>query len=429
MGFRLAQGGEVSPLSPYEQAHAVLRNLPDGVNLILLCASKNGIFASLGSLYWLINDFFFGGRAPIAFVVTHLDTLDERWWERNQESITARTGIPVQSIPHACVTTVQAGGDQSRQALKALFQTYAAATPPIPPCLNLSSHTTTSIDLITHCRLSPSEAAALIEEFAKPVRPLNVVFFGETGVGKSSVIDLIVGHPIANVGSGLDPCTLDPRAYKISTGMQQFQIWDTVGFEPVSIRHDLPGSRAAMTATQLIRRLSREGGIDLIVFVKTCSRLTPSELNCYRLFREVLCGGKVPAALVVTHLESYNPMESWWEVNGQALLKSIGGIVIGHACITSLSSYDPDGMQLDKKLLESRLSVQAMLEDCVSSRSRRARVEGISAELRLKITGGWVTHKRKMTVDNLRDRCGLTREQAERLIGVYYGSGGLDILC
>ena len=284
MGFGFAHGGEVSPLSPYEQAHAVLRNLPDGVNLILLCASKGGIFASLGSLYWLINDFFFGGRAPIAFVVIHLDAFDERWLERNQDSITEITGIPVQSIPHACVTTVQEGRDQSKQALKALFRTYATATPPISPRLDLSSHTTASLDLTTHCKLSLSEATALVEEFGRPLRPFNIVFFGEAGVGKSSVINLIVGHPLANVSSGVDPCTLDTCAYQISTGMHQFQIWDTVGFGSIPMGHDLPDSRAAMTATQLIRHLSREGGIDLVVFIKSHGQLTSSELNCYRFF-------------------------------------------------------------------------------------------------------------------------------------------------
>ena len=149
-----------------EEAHAVLRNLPDGVHLILLCASKNGIVASLRSLYWLINDLFFGGRAPIAFVVTHLDTPDERWWERNRESITARTGIPVQSIPHACVTTVKrAHHDRSKQALKALFPTY---TSPIPLRLDFSSRTTASLDLSTRCNLALTEATALVEEFSKP---------------------------------------------------------------------------------------------------------------------------------------------------------------------------------------------------------------------------------------------------------------------
>ncbi|KAF8548050.1 kinase-like protein [Imleria badia] len=63
MGFRLAREGDTNPLLPYKQAHTVLRNLTDGVNLILLCARKDEIFASLGGLYRLIKDFFYGGRA------------------------------------------------------------------------------------------------------------------------------------------------------------------------------------------------------------------------------------------------------------------------------------------------------------------------------------------------------------------------------
>ena len=47
-------GEDIIPLLPHEQAHAVLRNLPDGVHLIL---RKDGIAPSLGSLYrvsWVV---------------------------------------------------------------------------------------------------------------------------------------------------------------------------------------------------------------------------------------------------------------------------------------------------------------------------------------------------------------------------------------
>jgi hypothetical protein len=63
--YQISIGGDICPLLPYEQAHTVLR-----VHLLLLCARKDEI-TSLGSLYRLINDFFFGGQAPIAIVGTH----------------------------------------------------------------------------------------------------------------------------------------------------------------------------------------------------------------------------------------------------------------------------------------------------------------------------------------------------------------------
>ena len=367
MGFHLARGGDTNPLLPYEQAHAVLRNLTGGINLILLCARKDGIFASLGGLYWLISDFFYSGRAPMAFVVTQCDTPDVGWWERNQDIIAQRTGIPVHFIPHACITTIQTGCDQSKQTLKALLENYATTVPPITLRLDLSSYKTASLRLAIHCGLSKFEATTLVKQFNRPHRPFNVVFFGKAGSGKSSVINLLAGHPIAQVSSGVNVCTSEFHSYKIATqGMQQFQIWDTVGFDPVSSFDESSGSRAGVNAAQLIRYLSGEGGIDLIVFVKIRGPLTPSELHCYRLFEEVLCEGRVPVALVITHLESYNPMETWWRTNGDSFLRVLSGKVIGHACITSHMSGVAEDPWFSEKLEKSRLSIQDMLEDCVS---------------------------------------------------------------
>ncbi|KAI9569758.1 P-loop containing nucleoside triphosphate hydrolase protein [Boletus coccyginus] len=350
-------GFDTNTLLPYEQAYTVLRSLADGVSLILLCARKDKTFPSLGSAYQLINDFFYGGRAPIALVMTHFDTPDEGWWERNHGAITQKTNIPVQSIPNVCITTVQTSSDQSRQALKALLENYATTSAPSLLRLNPSSVTTASL-VSASCGLSYWDAEVLAKILEKP-RPANVVFFGNTGSGKSSLINLIAGHTIAEVSSG-GVCTLDSRPYKIRIGARWLQIWDTMGFKS---SHD---TRATESATQLIRSLPGEGGIDLIVFIMRGS-LTPSELSCYRLFEEVLCGGQVPVALVVTHLESYNPMEEWWETNGNDLLKHLRGNVIGHACITSHMSGVQEDPGLSDKLKESRLSVRVLLEDCVSS--------------------------------------------------------------
>ncbi|KAG8216986.1 kinase-like domain-containing protein [Butyriboletus roseoflavus] len=164
--FHLARG-DISHLSPYEQAHAVLRNLPDGVHLILLCARKDEI-PSLGSLFWLINDFFFGGRAPVAFVVTHFDDFNQRLWDRNQRSIAKMTGIPIQSILHAFRTTALTGDDDD-QKLKALL---ANAVSSIPLPLDHSSHAAAARDIATRCKLSDSDAADLVERFN---RSCNVV--------------------------------------------------------------------------------------------------------------------------------------------------------------------------------------------------------------------------------------------------------------
>ena len=416
-GFRLPRGGGISPLSPYEQAHAILRDIPDGVHLILLCAHKDEFTPSLRSLYWLVNDFFFGGRAPVALLITHFDNPDKKWLERSRRGIYKRTNIPVQSIPHAYITTARSGCDQARQALMLLLENYATSVTPVPLRLDLSSHEAAAVAIANKCELSNSDAAALVEKLSRPRNPLNVVLFGKAGAGKSAVINLTAGRPVAQVSSNIDCCTLDPCSYTIDTTTRQFHVWDTVGFNGIRDGHDMT-RQAVLKAVQLVRDLTAGSGVDLLVFVKDCGKLTASELNCYRLFEQFLCEGQVPVAVVVTRLEDYEIMEQWWEMNGDGL-NVLSGNVIGHACITSLASQDPEDTKFNDKLSESRLTVQALFEGCFAC----PKGEGASTQLRTKDNEDVDRVPEQMTVENLESQCGLTKELAKEVVRLYNGGG------
>lgn len=439
MGFNQAEAKGIDQLAPYEQAHALLRNLQDGVDLILLCARKDGINASLRSLYWLLDSFFFGGRAQIALILTHFDTPDDQWWGRNRNDIAQRCGIPVQFLPYACITTVQNGSpqsdtlyNQSKQVLKALLEDHAIAPTPTPLPLDLSSAIASAKaveSLNAYCKLSISDATILVEKFKLPKRPFHAVLFGEVGAGKSSVVNLVVGQPKAKTSSRLASCTLDACSYEINTGLHQFLVWDTVGLNGIHLEHDVCG-KAIENAARLVRDLHKQGGIDLLVFCKKFGRLTASELSCFRLFQEFLCDNQIPVAFVITHLESQDPMEKWWETNGEDLLKAFNlktSAVVGHACITAIASEDPEYHRFHDKLLLSRESIQAMLEDSISF-GNTFKDEGTWVMLLLKKLVGMVKvgnppKKEKITVKNLMGRCGLTQEQAEDLTKLLYTQG------
>ncbi|KAI9572112.1 P-loop containing nucleoside triphosphate hydrolase protein [Boletus coccyginus] len=439
MGFNQAEAKDTNTLSPFEQAHALLRNLQDGVDLVLLCARKDGINASLRSLYWLLDSFFFGGRAQIALVLTHFDIPDDQWWGRNRNVIAQKCNIPVQFLPYVCITTVQNGSpgsdplyNQSKQALKALLQEHATA--PTPLRLDLSSDiasTAAAETLNVHCQLNIPDATTLVEKFRSPKRPFHAILFGESGVGKSSVINLVLGDSVAEVSSGINSCTLGYRSYKINTGLHQFLVWDTVGLNDM-VEHNVCG-RAIENAIELIRDLHKQGGVDLLVFCKKHGRFSASELSNFRLFQEFLCEGQIPVAFIITHLEFHDPMEGWWETNGEGLLKACKlktGAVAGHACITSRALEDPDDRKHHDKLSLSRQSVQAMLEDSISYGSAFTKDEGIWVMSFLKKLVGLVRvqrhppRKEKITVRSLVERCGLTKEQAEELIKLLYNTGG-----
>jgi len=171
----------------------------------------------------------------------------------------------------------------------------------------------------------------------------------------------------------------------------------------------------------------------LLVFCKKNGRLSPSELNNLRLFQEFLCEGQIPVAFIITHLERQNPMEKWWDANGEGLLKACNlktGATAGHACITSLAlDDDPDDQKLHEKLSLSRESVQTMLEDSISYGSAFTKDEGIWVMSFLKklvvgiVKVGSPPKKGRLTVKNLMDRCGLTKDQAEELIKLLYTRG------
>ncbi|KIJ07949.1 hypothetical protein PAXINDRAFT_89580, partial [Paxillus involutus ATCC 200175] len=162
----------------------------------------------------------------------------------------------------------------------------------------------------------------------------NIILFGETGVGKSSVINLIAGKDVAKVSSDVDGCTMASTAYNISLRNQNIRIFDTVGLEEPQM--GVNGYLAAIEkAYQLIISLSEAGGVHLLLFCMRGDRITATKQSNYRLFCEFLCNRKVPVALIVTGLERETVMEDWWSRNESNAIR-YGLHNAGHACITAV---------------------------------------------------------------------------------------------
>lgn len=180
---------------------------------------------------------------------------------------------------------------------------------------------------------------------------VNIVLFGETGVGKSSVINLIAGRQVASVSPDAEGRTLSSRKYSFPVGGRTFHIWDTAGLEQPEM--GAVGYMAAIEgALALIQQLAQQGGIDLLLFCIRGNRVTATTQSNYRLFHEVLCRSKVPIALAITHLEREPDMDAWWTRN-LASLEKYGIKSAGHACVTGLPTHS--------KYLESRANIEQML--------------------------------------------------------------------
>ncbi|KAF9244992.1 P-loop containing nucleoside triphosphate hydrolase protein [Melanogaster broomeanus] len=393
-GFNQLQSHNVDHISPYEQAHGVLRSFED-VDLILLCARKDGINASLRRIYSLVNNVFvFDGRARIALVVTHCDGA-------------AEDGVQDLACVQ-CITALQDESPQpnsrfikSKQALEALLRTCGPPNPPFSLSPNfLSDRAEVMRNLASNCLLGISEAETLVQCFAAGPRPHRVILFGEAGVGKSSVINLIAGRRVAEISSHARGCTLDSTPYAINTGVHQFEIWDTVGLnEPTNtVANAGTGLMDAIQkATDLINKVHEQGGIDLLLLCMRGGRISSTAQRNYVVFQEFLCSRKVPVALVVTCLEHEESFEK---------------------AITENPNHQRN---YGDKLTKSRLSVQALLEESaflkraqfptqLDDSTRMAFVKKVVEFMKPQGSGS------RLNAKELMKRCSFTKEQAEALV-------------
>lgn len=188
---------------------------------------------------------------------------------------------------------------------------------------------------------------------------INVVLFGETGVGKSSVINLIAQSDIAEVSSNVEGCTMQSTRYIIPFDELNFAIFDTIGLEEP--QYGVNGYlKAIERAYELIMKLSAAGGIHLLLFCMRGGRITATTQSNYRLFCECLCSTKVPIALVFTGLEREEEMEDWWRRNKNHI-EHYGIKSDGHACITAVRDDTPGE---DLKFTESQKKIRDLLKDC-----------------------------------------------------------------
>ncbi|KAG2066544.1 hypothetical protein BDR04DRAFT_1106521 [Suillus decipiens] len=168
--------------------------------------------------------------------------------------------------------------------------------------------------------------------------PLNVLLFGETGVGKSAIINLIMGRDVAQTSPDAEPCTLKHTSHEVTLGGCQFKLWE------VSSLGSMGFFRALFTKWRLkksYKKLYKDNGVYLLLYCMRASRAQRTWIKDYKFFTDIVgsttsVAGGVPVAAVVTSLEDYpTDMDKWW-VRNKDNLESLGMRFSAHACITSL---------------------------------------------------------------------------------------------
>ncbi|KAG2355327.1 P-loop containing nucleoside triphosphate hydrolase protein [Suillus spraguei] len=402
------------------------------------------------------------GRVPIVLVITCLEDQEpgmEDWWKNNERII---LDFGMTFAGHACVTTMAIHEDAGHRLKRRRDQSYHAVRQlieqcrskgvrrplsvagerqhstirQVPPKMAASSNNIVFIEEPMASNGSPAnvrEVAATssdqqprtlrrkdtiddLKVFNTTKRRKIIVVFGDTGAGKSSLVNLMAGKEVARTSPDTQRCTMQWKEYTVSFGGELYSVFDTSGLDDpqLGIKEYL---ESVENAYRLIKELDRRGGIDLLLFCVRAGRVTATLQSNYRLFHEFLCEKRVPIVLAITNLEREQRMENWWERN-YGTFEKYQIQVAGHACITAANRLDGRHKDLYE---ESRIVIRNLIEKFTADGQQQGWMGGhnLFVSLMRKLKGlliGSLHMKPKDLVPHLTKRCGMSREVAKQLV-------------
>ena len=140
-----------------------------------------------------------------------------------------------------------------------------------------------------------------------------MVVFGESGAGKSSIVNMLAGETVFKVAADESGTTFEHQGCVIKFGDQPMNVYDTAG-----LNESDRGKVSPRTAfQQLYQLLDSLGGINVVIFV-TRYRITRNTVDNYRLLRSIFCGEKVPTVVAITGREYLEDNDAWWKNNASA---------------------------------------------------------------------------------------------------------------
>ncbi|KAF5344706.1 hypothetical protein D9757_013892 [Collybiopsis confluens] len=198
----------------------------------------------------------------------------------------------------------------------------------------------------------------------------NVILFGATGSGKTSIVNMLLPGPhnraiVSN--SAVNDMVFSAERYRIRIGDSNFSIFDLAG---LSEGRSFSLAEAKVTFQNLLEDFSNHRmRIHLLVLCIRAPRITDVVANNYKLFYQTICKRQVPIVTVITGLENNEPsMEDWWPQNRE-IFGAYRMRFKGHACITAIKGKrlpDEDGFVYEKEYNDSANAVRNLISKSAS---------------------------------------------------------------
>jgi hypothetical protein len=188
----------------------------------------------------------------------------------------------------------------------------------------------------------------------------NIVVFGETGGGKTSVINMLDDvDPPLTVDDTAEGTVFTHAARTKTISGQVYRIFDTVGLNrPAQTQKWKPWGHWRDVAkdtkhqlTKIIKNL--DPGPNLLVYVMRAPQIPSTAQKNYRIFFGDVCEKQVPIVIIITGLENRgNDMDGWWTENRKAF-EGEKMFFRGHACITATKGKLRCGVHINQKLYDA----------------------------------------------------------------------------
>ncbi|KAF5378186.1 hypothetical protein D9615_007550 [Tricholomella constricta] len=188
----------------------------------------------------------------------------------------------------------------------------------------------------------------------------NIILFGESGSGKSSIVNMIAQRHLATVSSSVNGCTFTSARYTIDFLDTKFNVYDTAGLDEGEAG-TVPKQKAIVQLFRLLKSL--DTGVNLLVFCMRGPRIKEAAHKNWRLFHEIICRRQVPIILAVTGLEQETDMDDWW-VRNKGAFQRYEMYPQGVACITATRGklLKSGAHRLDEEYEESMKKMRKLIE-------------------------------------------------------------------
>ena len=380
VGLNEAPKGTVSPRQAIDNLYQLIRNVEGGLGLLVYVMRGPRIKSIAQQNYKLFYEGFCRKKVPIVMIVTGLEATEDMdgWWDENRGQFEA---YDMHFNAIACITatkgklkdgeyTYQREYEQSKRKVENLIHDCYSRTPwrmsigawffavafkMREVCTStLGFERDTLAQELEHALQSRVGWSTKTIDARGP--PPNVIVFGETGVGKSSILNMLEGDRKAPVADHAAGVTSKNTCYERNIHGKTFKIHDTVGLDEGSA-----GTVPAKTAIESLYRLIRDldDGINLLVYVVRASPIQCTTKKNYHMYYDIFCRGKVPIVVIITGLENREPMDGWWEEN-EATFHKCQMAFDGHACITSTEGKRGE-VTISTKYEASKVEVESLI--------------------------------------------------------------------